>query len=149
MGVAVSRPSRSGGGTTAVTWLWHSALLGRGHLVFPSLPSGTDSHPQRQDQPGSGLRRHESGARANPKRLLSLWQGRWGIENRLHWVRDVTFDEDRCQVRTGAAPQIMAAMRNLTISLLRLAAHLNIAAALRHHAAHPAHALAILGVTQG
>lgn len=85
--------------------------------------------------------------RASPKRLLTLWRGHWGIENRLHWVRDVTFDEDRCQVRSGAAPQVMAAIRNLTISLLRLAAHPNIAAALRRHAAHPADALALLGIT--
>ena len=87
--------------------------------------------------------------RASPKRLLTLWRGHWGIENRLHWVRDVTFDEDRCQVRMGAAPQVMAALRNLTIGLLRLAAHPNIAAALRRHAVHPADALALLGITQG
>ena len=37
---------------------------------------------------------------------MSLSRGHWGIENRLHWVRDVTFDEDRSQVRTGAAPQV-------------------------------------------
>ena len=54
-------------------------------------------------------------------RLLNLWRGHWGIENRVHWVRDATPDEDRSQVRTGAAPQIMAALRNMTISLLRLA----------------------------
>jgi hypothetical protein len=41
---------------------------------------------------------------ASPARLLQLSRGHWGIENRLHWVRDVTFDEDRCQVRSGAAP---------------------------------------------
>ena len=65
---------------------------------------------------------------ASPQRLLALWRGHWGIENRVHWVRDVTFDEDRSQVRTGSAPQIMAALRNLTISALRLAGETNIAA---------------------
>ena len=45
---------------------------------------------------------------ADARRLLSLSRGHWGIENRLHWVRDVTFDEDRSQVRTGAAPQVLA-----------------------------------------
>ena len=44
---------------------------------------------------------------ADARRLLSLSRGHWGIENRLHWVRDVTFDEDRSQVRTGAAPQVL------------------------------------------
>ncbi|MFJ3934673.1 hypothetical protein [Streptomyces sp. NPDC090029] len=49
-------------------------------------------------------------------------------------MHDVTFDEDRSQVRTGNAPRIMAALRNTVITLLRLAGHHNIAAALRHHA---------------
>ena len=56
---------------------------------------------------------------ADARRLLSLSRGHWGIENRLHWVRDVTFDEDRSQVRTGAAPQVLAGLRNLVISLVR------------------------------
>ena len=82
---------------------------------------------------------------ANPRQLLTLWRGHWGIENRVHWVRDVTLDEDRCQIRTGAAPQVMAALRNMTISLIRLAGKPNIAAALRRHAAHPRGALALVG----
>jgi predicted transposase YbfD/YdcC len=72
---------------------------------------------------------------ASPATLAAWVQGHWGIENRLHWVRDVTFDEDRSQVRTGAAPQVMATLRNLVISLLRIAGWTNIAHALRHHAA--------------
>ena len=82
---------------------------------------------------------------ADPERLLALWRGHWGIENRLHWVRDVTFDEDRSQIRTGSAPQIMAALRNLTISMIRLAGETNIAAALRRCAAHPSRPLALIG----
>jgi predicted transposase YbfD/YdcC len=81
---------------------------------------------------------------ASPKRLLQLTRGHWGIENRLHWVRDVTFDEDRCQVRSGAAPQVMAALRNTAIALLRLIGATNIAAALRTHAGHPDRALALV-----
>lgn len=82
---------------------------------------------------------------ANPERLLTLWRGHWGIENRVHWVRDVTFDEDRSQVRTGSAPQVMAALRNLTISVIRLAGETNIAAALRRYAVHPSHPLTLIG----
>lgn len=81
---------------------------------------------------------------AQPKRLLKLIRCHWEIENRLHWVRDVTFDEDRCQVRTGAAPQVMAALRNTVIALLRGLGATNIAAALRTHAAHPDRALALV-----
>src|SRR5665811_297704 len=84
-------------------------------------------------------------ARAACPTTLAAWvQGHWGIENRLHYVRDVTFDEDRSQVRTGAAPQVMASLRNLAISLLRLAGWTNIAHALRHHAADNKRALALL-----
>jgi len=71
-------------------------------------------------------------------------QGHWGIENRLHWVRDVTFDEDGSQVRTGQAPRVMATCRNLAISILRIDGWNNIAAALRHHARHPDHALKLV-----
>ena len=74
--------------------------------------------------------------RAAPPAVLASWvQGHWGIENRAHWVRDVTFDEDRSQIRTGTGPHVMATLRNTAISLLRLAGATNIAASLRHHAA--------------
>ncbi len=59
----------------------------------------------------------------------------WTVENKLHWVRDVTYDEDRSQVRTGNGPRVMASLRNLALSALRLAGHENIASAIRHHAA--------------
>ena len=56
-----------------------------------------------------------------PPELVASWaRGHWTIENRLHWVRDVVFDEDRHQLRTRNGPQIMAALRNLAISLIRL-----------------------------
>ena len=84
--------------------------------------------------------------RAGPQRLLKLWRGHWGIENRLHWVRDVTFGEDACRVRSGSAPPAMAALRNLVIGLLRLAGQGNIAAALRHYGWHSAAALHLVGL---
>lgn len=83
---------------------------------------------------------------ASPQRLMALARGHWTIENRLHWVRDVTFDEDRSQVRRGAAAHAMASLRNLAIGLLRLAGALNIAAALRHCCAHLHKALRLLGL---
>jgi predicted transposase YbfD/YdcC len=76
---------------------------------------------------------------------VAAWvQGHWGIENKPHWVRDVTFDEDRSQVRVGAGPQVMATLGNLAISLLRLHGRTNIAHALRHHAADRQRPLALL-----
>jgi predicted transposase YbfD/YdcC len=76
------------------------------------------------------LRPHQ----ASPAELAGWIRGHWQIENALHWVRDVTFAEDLSQVRTRHAPQVMASLRNLVISLHRLAGATNIAAALRHHA---------------
>lgn len=78
---------------------------------------------------------------APPAQLAAWVQGHWGIENRLHWVRDVTFGEDLSQVRTGQAPRVMATCRNVAISMLRITGWDNIAAGLRHHARHPDHAL--------
>lgn len=84
--------------------------------------------------------------RATPGRLLALVRGQWHIENKSHWVRDVTFDEDRSQVRCGNIPQVMAALRNTAIGLLRWAGHTNIAAACRRLAAQPVQALALIGI---
>lgn len=85
--------------------------------------------------------------RADAGRLLQLVRHHWHIENRSHWVRDVTFDEDRSQVRVGSIPQVMAALRNTVIGLLRLNGATNIAAATRRMAARPAEALALLGIS--
>jgi len=57
--------------------------------------------------------------KAGAARVLHLPRGHWGIENRVHCVRDVTFDEDRCRVRSGSGPQVFAALRNAAIAMLR------------------------------
>lgn len=82
--------------------------------------------------------------RADARTLLRHLRGHWGIENRTHWVRDATFDEDRSQVRSGAAPQVMAATRNLAIALRHRAGHTNLAAALRTYAGRPADAVTLV-----
>jgi predicted transposase YbfD/YdcC len=84
--------------------------------------------------------------RADATRLLALVRGHWHIENKSHWVRDVTFDEDRSQVRCGHIPQVMAALRNTTIGLMRWAGETNIAAACRRFAAQPGLALELIGI---
>ncbi len=68
---------------------------------------------------------------AGAAQFLQWWRGHWGIENRSHYVRDVTLGEDACRIRKGDAPQNLAALRNAVISLLRLEGHANIAAGLR------------------
>ena len=84
--------------------------------------------------------------RADAARLLALVRGQWQIENQSHWVRDVTFDEDRSQVRCGNIPQVMAALRNTVIGLMRWAGYTNMAAACRRFAAQPRAALRLIGI---
>ena len=75
--------------------------------------------------------------------VAEFWHptGHWGIEDRLHWVRDLDFGEDRSQVRTASGPRIMASLRNLAITILRLSGAASIAAALRYHDRRPARPL--------
>jgi predicted transposase YbfD/YdcC len=82
-------------------------------------------------------------ARARRRHLLAWSRGHWLVEAR-HWVRDVTFGEDRSRLRGGHAPQIMAACRNLCLTLIRRTGATAIAAARRSFANHPAKALALL-----
>ena len=86
--------------------------------------------------------------RADAARLLAALRGPgapWArIEHKLHWVRDVPFDEDRSPIRTGAAPQATAACRNLALAVLRRAGHPTIAAATRTYAGRPHQAIALV-----
>ena len=81
---------------------------------------------------------------ADPATLAAWVRGPGEIENRLHWVRDVTYQEDKSLVRTGNAPRVMASLHSLAISLLRLDGQPNIAAANRHHARDPQRTLKLL-----
>lgn len=84
--------------------------------------------------------------KADPARVLSLNRGHWSIENRSHNVRDMAYDEDRQQVRRKNGPQVMASLRNFSISLFRLVGFKNIASALRTFARNTRLALHLLGV---
>ena len=86
-----------------------------------------------------------SAAEADADQLSRLWHGHWSIENRVHHVRDVTFEEDRCRVRRGNAPHALAALRNLLIGLFRHAGWRYMPDALRHFAAYPERVLRFLG----
>ena len=75
-------------------------------------------------------------AKASPERLLSLVRAYWGIENGLHYRRDVTFHEDRTRLTQGKAGQVMGSLNNLVIGLLRHAGATNLAAARRWYDAN-------------
>ena len=84
---------------------------------------------------------------ASANRLLALARGHWGIENELHWVKDVVLGEDACRVRTGDGPQILSGLRTAALRLLHGNGLHQIASALRHLAACPMKAVQL--VTQG
>jgi hypothetical protein len=86
---------------------------------------------------------------ADPQQVLGFLRDYWRIENQSHWVRAVTFDADRSQVRCGAIPEVMAAFRTTALGLLlRVAGETNIAAACRRCAAQPWRALALIGIAR-
>ena len=81
---------------------------------------------------------------ADARRLMCLVRGHWGIENGSHYVRDVTLGEDGCRVRTGSAPQVLAAIRNAAVHLLEQVDAPSKAAATRHLHVHPENALPLI-----
>ena len=86
---------------------------------------------------------------AGPEHLATYVRSHWAIENKIHWVRDVTFREDASRVRTDSRPRIMATLRNLAIGLIRQAGHTKIAATIRkaRHDPHLVYALMGLPLT--
>jgi predicted transposase YbfD/YdcC len=81
---------------------------------------------------------------ADATRLLQAVRDHWQVENRLHYVRDVTLGEDACRVQTGQAPQNLAACRNAVVCLLARVAEDSCVAAIQRLAARPDEALALL-----
>jgi predicted transposase YbfD/YdcC len=84
---------------------------------------------------------------ADAARLLALRRGHWTIENRLHYVSDVTLREDASRVRRGAGPLVLAWLRHAALTLLRRAGYHAIAERLRYHSVHPEAAIALLGIS--
>jgi len=83
--------------------------------------------------------------RATPEMILKDNRFHWSIEDRLHYVRDFTYDEDRSQIKTNNGPQMMACIRNFVISIFNLLGLNKIASAIRFFASRPHRALAVLG----
>ena len=130
--------------------LWASTALNQ-HLDWPGLGQVCCVERTRRRKGKETVERAYAitslpAERADAARLLEIWRGHWGIENRLHWVRDVVFGEDQSQVRTESAPQLLAALRNLAIGMLRLCGVKNIAAALRHYGWKPWETLIFIGL---
>ena len=87
-----------------------------------------------------------SRAVADAGQLLKWARGHWSIENRSHYVRDVTMGEDASRIRKRSGPQVMAALRNATISFLRTMGATNVAEATRRNASQVNQLFARLGI---
>ena len=85
---------------------------------------------------------------AGAARLLVFVRDHWRIENQLHYVRDVTLGEDASRVRTGSAPQVLAALRNAVVHLLAGVPADSNPAAIEHLQVNPDHALRLIGIPQ-
>ncbi len=79
----------------------------------------------------------QSQDKASPEKILKQNRGHWSIENKIHWVLDVTFDEDRSQIRNLNGPMVMTCLRRFAISFLRIHGKKNIAEAFRNLWAKP------------
>lgn len=77
--------------------------------------------------------------------LAALWRWHWTIENRRHYVRDLTFGEDAHQMHVEHAPQVLAALRNSLITLLRRTGWQNVARGLRHYSTRPTDVVCLIG----
>ena len=88
-----------------------------------------------------------SAVEAKPQRLLALVRSYWGIENGLHYRRDVTFREDATRLTRGNAGRVMATLNNLLIGLLRWCGHTNLAQARRFYAGNLPAAVALVTAT--
>ncbi|QBD80433.1 ISAs1 family transposase [Ktedonosporobacter rubrisoli] len=81
---------------------------------------------------------------ATPLRLLQLIRDHWRIENRLHWHRDVTLQEDACQIRKGCAPHTLAVLHSFLLALFDFCGVTNVRQQMRCFDAHPLQALQLL-----
>jgi hypothetical protein len=81
---------------------------------------------------------------ADAAAILEFTRAHWGVENGLHHTRDETFGEDRCRVRRGHAPRVLASLRNVAVYVLRNLDHPSVAAAARAMSARPEVALGYL-----
>ena len=120
-----------------------STLLNE-HTSWPGLQQVYQYTTQQQCKSTGQVKRHVqygitslTPQRASAADLLKLRREHWTIENKLHWVRDTVFQEDASTVRTGVIPQVMAAMRNTALAVLRCTGHTKITDALQLFASQP------------
>ena len=105
---------------SSIDWLF-SDRRHPGEIKFPGLAMiGMVASETTRDGKVGHERRYYLCSKALPAaRFAEVVRAHWGVENRLHWVLDVIFDEDQCRMRTGHGPQNMAIFRHIAMNLLR------------------------------
>lgn len=123
-----------------------------------AAPPGADHRPHRDRAPRTDRHHRQvtlervyamtdlTAEQADATEIARRVRDHWGIENKIHHVRDTTYAEDVSRVRTGTAPRAMASLRNLAIGALRLADQTHIAAGLRHNTRDANRPLTTLGI---
>jgi len=86
-------------------------------------------------------------SRADAAAVEALWRGHWTIENRVHYVRDVSFGEDRGHAAAGATARALASVRNALLYLFRQAGWRLVPDALAHYGASVRRALTLVGLS--
>jgi len=120
-------------------------------LIFPMRSNSFLLREKQIAEMAKGPKRQRMGLqvvgkRKRPLRLLELNRGHWEIENRVHYVRDVTYDEDRSQIRKGNGDHIMASLRNLVIGIFRLLGFKYIPDAIKYFTMRLEETLQVVGV---
>lgn len=132
--------------------IWMSSDL-VDYLSWPGLTQVFKVKRAREDKEGKteetvyGIARLP-GKFNTPEHLNGYLRGHWSIENNLHRVRDVSFGEDKSTIRTGQAPQVMAMLRNLAITIFQRGEVKSYPKAFRRFSAHPEELFEFLGLNQ-
>jgi len=77
------------------------------------------SYTRRNGKECADIRYYILSKYVSARRFAEAVRGHWGIENRLHWQLDVTFQEDQCRLRKGHADQNFSILRRTALSMLK------------------------------
>ncbi len=102
--------------TSDISWLKEA------HPKWKELNSIVEIKSKRETKKGATMetRHYISSLNADPSKLLSAVRMHWGIENKLHWVLDVSFNDDQCRIRKGNAPRNIAIIKKAVLNLLQI-----------------------------